>query len=263
MTEQEFQLPAVNTEVTLPIINVEGLAELKSKAIDLAAMIESVEPTEENMKKTKEMLAAVRKKTSAIASARKQIKDDILAVYAITEAEFKEIEDIIKGAETTQRAKIKAMDDKKAQEKLETICDLWDKHVSFYDFEDIISIDDFIIPKHFTKGMTINKIEAEMIAHLKSINDDIEIIGDMDDSEAILVKYFMYGRDITRAIRAFQLEKAQKEQAKEIFASPEPTPTPQPTPEPTALFEIVGAERIALVEAILTCEGIVYNRKVV
>lgn len=260
---ETYELAEISSEVTLPSITVHGLDELKTQAEELAQMVATLEPTEENLKEVKKMLAEVRKRSSAIATERKRIKDTILSVYVPVDVLFKEVEEIIKEAENQQRKKIRELDEKRQQTKLEEIAELWDNRTSAYEFQDIIELDDFIRPQHLTKTMNMNKIETELITYLEKIEQDIETIkGLSEGNDEILAKYLRNGHDISKAIRVYNLDKQEAERAKIVLETSEPEPTPEPQEE-VALFEITGEQRIAYVQALLTREGIPFVRKLI
>lgn len=255
----------ITSDVTLPQIEIHGLDELKTQAEELAQMVATLEPTEENLKEVKKMLAEVRKKTSSLSTERKRIKDMILSVYTPVEEMFKEVEEIIKEAENQQRKKIRELDQIRQQTKLEAIAEMWDNRIDDYEFSDLVELDDFVRPQHLTKTMNMNKIETELINWLEKIGQDIETIkGLSEGNDEILVKYLRNGHDISKAIRVYNLDKQEAERAKAVIAEPEPTPQGEPEPkEEVALFEITGSERIAYVQALLTKEGIPFVRKLV
>lgn len=260
----ELEIAPIVTSITKPVIIVNGLDEVKLQVEELAQMVSTLDPTEENLKEVKKMLAEVRKQTAVLSTERKRIKDSILSVYLPVEETFKEIEELIKEAENQQRKKIRQLDELRQQGKLEAIASLWDNRIEDYDFEEIVELDEFVRPQHLTKGMTLSKIETEMIQWLEKVREDIETIrGLSEGNDEILVKYLRNGHDISKAIRVYNLDKAEAERAKVVIETPEPTPQGEPEPEETALFEITGSERIAYVQALLTREGIPFVRKLV
>lgn len=264
MSEETFEIAPIQSEVTLPTITIHGLDEVKLQAEELAQMVATLDPTEENLKEVKKMLAEVRKQTSTLAAERKRIKDSILSVYYPVEELFKEVEELIKEAENQQRKKIRELDEIRQQSKLESIAEIWDKRIEDYEFEDLVELDEFIRPQHLTKGLKLDKIETEMIQWLEKIREDIDTIkGLSEGNDEILVKYLRNGHDISKAIRVYNLDKQEAERAKVVIETPEPTPQGEPEPEEVALFEITGSERIAYVQALLTREGIPFVRKLV
>lgn len=247
--------------VVTPIITISGLAELKEEVEELALAISTIELTEDNLKETKKLLAAVRAKTGELTSRRKYIKDSILEPYRVIEEQFKEIEETIKEAENKQRAQIRILDEDRQKRKFDEIAEIWENRVTDYDFEELVEIDQFIKPQHLNKTTTFTKIEREMIDWFEHIRVDIETIkGLSEGQEEILVKYMINGHDISKAIRMFNLNKQEKERASAIMREPEPVPEPPQPKVETALFKIEGSERIKIVEALLKSEGIEYTR---
>lgn len=108
---------------TLPKISIESpvvkqgsilfpaYKKIKSDSLLLAQQIENIEVTEENVKQSKKLLAAVNKEVKNLESERILIKKEMLEPYNEFEKQVKEIVSIVKTADEMVRQQVTQMEE--------------------------------------------------------------------------------------------------------------------------------------------------------
>ena len=184
---------------------------LKQQALDLAYNIEMVEVTDENIKTSKKMVAAVSKRVKEIEDRRIAIKKDMLQAYNDFEAQVKEIVNIVKGAESIVRDQVREMEERERDEKREAIHEIFTKRLKHYKFDNMIGFDDFIKPNHLNKTTTMKSIENEMVEWLEKKETDFQVIKSLPNAEEVMVEY-LDTKDIGVAMRIVNERNERKQQ---------------------------------------------------
>jgi hypothetical protein len=213
--ENELMLQ-VNVEA---IVVKQGLVQfneydnLKQQALLLAEKIAEVEVTEDNVKHSKKLLAAVNKRLKELEDKRISIKKHMLEPYQEFETQVKDIVGIVKEADAKVREQVKYLEEFERLEKEEAVKTIFEKRLQMYNFKNLFSFDDFVKPKHLNKTATIAAVEAEMVNWLEKIEQDLRVIETMADAEAILNAYCDC-LDLATAINKVNKEKEQLERIK-------------------------------------------------
>src|SRR4051794_7228445 len=90
---------------------------VKQQAIKLAEEIKTVEVTEDNIKQSKKLLAAVNKRLKELDDKRISIKKVMLEPYQLFEEQVKEIAAIVKDADQDVREQVKYLEEFERLEK--------------------------------------------------------------------------------------------------------------------------------------------------
>lgn len=239
----------------VPEIKFTGYEDYKLQATEIGSYIRSLSVTPENVKDVKSTLAKARKVTERLNRVRIDIKKEILANYQIFESQVKEITDIIDGADSELREKVRVLDQMERDAKLEEIKILWNKRISQYEqIQKYIpdAFDRWSNPKHLNKTVTMKTIEADMTAWMKETDKNLGTAALMGDD--YLYEYARIG-DLGQAIdnvkdrEAWAAEHAEEE-LEELTAA-----------DPVATFTIIGKKDIALTERLLNENEIAYIKK--
>ncbi|EGQ1206894.1 DUF1351 domain-containing protein, partial [Listeria monocytogenes] len=113
-------LPKFNIEspvVTQGSILFPAYKKIKSDSLLLAQQIENIEVTEENVKQSKKLLAAVNKEVKNLESERILIKKEMLEPYNEFEKQVKEIVSIVKTADEMVRQQVTQMEEEEREDK--------------------------------------------------------------------------------------------------------------------------------------------------
>ncbi|EAC5083027.1 TPA: DUF1351 domain-containing protein [Listeria monocytogenes] len=185
-------LPKINIEspvVTQGSILFPAYKKIKSDSLLLAQQIENIEVTEENIKQSKKLLAAVNKEVKNLESERISIKKEMLEPYNEFEKQVKEIVSIVKTADEMVRQQVTQMEEEEREDKKLVLKRMFEKRIRMYDFKTYFTFDDFIENRHLNKSLSINKIESEMVEWLTKIETELKIIETMSYADEIIAEY--------------------------------------------------------------------------
>ncbi|WP_416887358.1 DUF1351 domain-containing protein [Listeria monocytogenes] len=185
-------LPKINIEspvVTQGSILFPAYKKIKSDSLLLAQQIENIEVTEENVKQSKKLFAAVNKEVKNLESERISIKKEMLEPYNEFEKQVKEIVSIVKKADEMVRQQITQLEEEEREDKKLVLKRLFEKRIRMYDFKTYFTFDDFIENRHLNKSLSINKIESEMVKWLTKIETELKVIETMPYADEIIAEY--------------------------------------------------------------------------
>jgi muconolactone delta-isomerase len=189
MKENEMTTAIQNIQVVQGSVVFGAYEELKRQATSLAEQIRTVEVSDDNVKLSKKLLSSVNKRVKELEDKRISIKKMMLEPYMNFEGQVKEIVQIVKDADSHVRDQVKELEEQERMAKQNELSALWEMRVQHYTFYDLISIDDFLKPKHLTKTMSINAVEREMVQFLEQIQSDIHVLYNLDYSEEHIDAY--------------------------------------------------------------------------
>lgn len=225
----------------------------KQQAQKAAEYINSIVLTDNNVKDVKKDLAAARKLTDGLDQKRIQIKNAILADYVEFESQVKELQAIVKDAESSLRSKVKELEERERENKKAQILDIWNKRYPMYQISEMLAVNDtferWLTPQHLNKSTSMKSVEKEMTEWLENRDKDIESLRSMDDE--YLVEY-LGCLDLPAAISAVN---SRNEIRSEIHKD-----SLNDYAEPIAKFIITGEKDIKLTELLLKENGIDYRK---
>lgn len=166
-----------------------GYTELLHQATNLAQHVSSVEVTEENVKTTKKMLAAVNGKVNELEKHRIQVKKEILSPYDDFEKQVKEIITVVKDADKLVRSQVMELEEREKDIKREHVSELFYRRKPLYPTLDRYELDDFITSKHLLKSTSIKSVEESMVDWFESKKRDIDVINSMDNAVEVFDEY--------------------------------------------------------------------------
>ncbi|AVU89689.1 conserved hypothetical protein [Listeria monocytogenes] len=185
-------LPKINIEspvVTQGSILFPAYKKIKSDSLLLAQQIENIEVTEENVKQSKKLLAAVNKEVKNLESERILIKKEMLEPYNEFEKQVKEIVSIVKTADEMVRQQVTQMEEEEREDKKLVLKRMFEKRIRMYDFKTYFTFDDFLENRYLNKSLSINKIESEMVEWLTKIETELKVIETMPHADEIIAEY--------------------------------------------------------------------------
>ncbi|HCW3214768.1 TPA: DUF1351 domain-containing protein [Listeria monocytogenes] len=185
-------LPKINIEspvVTQGSILFPAYKKIKSDSLILAQQIENIEVTEENVKQSKKLLAAVNKEVKNLESERISIKKEMLEPYNEFEKQVKEIVSIVKKADEMVRQQITQLEEEEREDKKLVLKRMFEKRIKAYDFKTYFTFDDFLENRHLNKSLSINKIENEMVEWLTKVENELKVIETMPYADEIIAEY--------------------------------------------------------------------------
>lgn len=193
-----------------------GFEKLKKEALQLSEQISQVEVTDENLKVSKKMLAAVNNRVKEIESKRISIKKELLEPYSIFESQVKEIVGIVKDADSTVRQQVKDLEERERDEKREKLLEIFQKRISHYQmFHDFYSPDDFIKSQHLNKSTSLKSVETEMVEWLEKKDSDFKVILSLPNGNEVLSEY-LDTNDLSVAINIVNDREERKKQLEKV-----------------------------------------------
>lgn len=176
-------------KITPGEVTFNGFEDLKHRATQLAEEIKNVDVSEENIKVSKQMLAAVNKRVKEIEDKRISIKKEMLKPYEDFESQVKEITSVVKDADQFVRQQVKQLEEYEREEKAKEIEGIFQKRMEHYSFGDIFTFEQFIQPKHLNKSMSMNVVEKDMVEWLEKKKADYEVIQGLPNTHDVLMEY--------------------------------------------------------------------------
>lgn len=197
--------------------------EIKESAIQLADHVQKVEVTEENVKESKRLVAAVSKQVKVLNDERIAVKKQILEPYNKFEEQVKEITGIVKSSEEVVRQQIRQLEERERAEKEQTIETLFYKRMKQYDFESLFGFKDFFEQKFLNKTYSLTKVEKEMASWFEKISRGVEAISNLKHSDEVLNEYRDY-QNLSLAIGVVSERHQKQAEAKKAMAAMEMAP---------------------------------------
>lgn len=176
-------------EVRKGDISFNSFEELKLQALNLSDQIADVEVTEENIKVSKKMLAAVNKRIKDLEDRRISIKKEMLEPYIKFESQVKEIVNIVKDADNLVRNQVREMEEQERVIKRNTIQQIYEKRIKQYSFGDVFTFDDFITTRHLNKSTSMKLVETSMVEWLEKKEVDMQVIKSLPNTHDVLMEY--------------------------------------------------------------------------
>ncbi|EUJ59178.1 DUF1351 domain-containing protein [Listeria fleischmannii] len=176
-------------KITLGSIEFNDFETIKASADILAAHIQKVEVTEDNVKESRALLSAVNKEVKELESQRIQIKKEMLKPYQLFERQVKEIVKVVKEADEAVRMQVRALEEEARDAKYNAIEELFMKRIQIYHFVHLFTARDFIQPEFLNKSYSMNKVETALVNWFTKIEDDLTAIDTMEHSAEILAEY--------------------------------------------------------------------------
>lgn len=246
----ELQVKTASLEVVQGHIIFTNYEEIFDQAVQLRDYIESVEVTEDSIKATKKMLAAVNGKVKELEDKRIEVKKTILEPYNDLETKVKRIVNTVKEAEQEVRSKVRVLEERERVAKEVVIIDLFNKRKDLYPTLSMFEYGDFLTAKHLNKTTSINSIEQEMAEWFESKKRDIELISGFENVAELLTEY-KETKDLSVAMSIVKERKERQEAVKQVL--------PKVEAIEAFTFQVTSAKDAKFVELLLQENNIDYK----
>lgn len=235
---------------------------IKSQATNLANHLQQVEVTQENLQRSKQLLAAVNKEVRKLHDERIKIKRTVLEPYDEFETQIKEITTIVKNSDDLIRNQVRELEEQERQDKKEHIHSIFNKRMKQYDFGELMNFDKFIKPTHLNKSTSMTKVEQEMVRWLEKTETDLDLIKSMDYSFEIIGEY-QRTQDVASSIKSVNdRHKAIQEMERKAETVTSVSPQQSKPKKPIILIELSDEKDARLVEMFMKQERIEYSKTV-
>lgn len=252
MENNYLDLKNENIKVVKPVISFPEYKKLMKEGKEVAEFIESIELDDSNIKQVKKVLASANKAIKELNDRRIAIKKEILEPYEVFNSQIKDIEKIVKDADSKLRNEVRKLEEIERENKKSQIKDLWNKRIGQYQYAKLMEFDDFLDNKHLNKSISMKSVEEDMVNKLESFERDLEILSKRDDKKdgISLYKEFKDLGIVLQILKEKEEEiKRQKEVLKEIEVNQ----------EETFIFKIVGKKDKNFAEMLLKENDIEYK----
>ena len=156
--------------------------ELKKEVTEKANVYKSLVYTDENIKEAKADRATLNKFSKALNDGKKDVKKMMLEPYSVFEGQVKELIAIVDEANTNIDSQVKAYEQKKRDEKLVKVQEIYDGIFGESDLLSILTWDRVFKPTYLNATTTLKSIKTEMTELLERVTNELNII-DNDNGE--------------------------------------------------------------------------------
>ena len=156
--------------------------ELKQEITTRANDYKNLVYTDENIKEAKSDRANLNKFIKVLDAKRKDVKKMMLEPYTEFEGQVKELIGIIGEANNNIDSQVKAYEQKKRDEKLVKVQEIYDGIFGDSDLLSILTWDKVFKPTYLNATTTLKSIKAEMTELLERVTSELDIINN-DDGE--------------------------------------------------------------------------------
>jgi hypothetical protein len=141
----------------------------------------------EQLSVSKKLVAELRKRIEDLDRIRINVKKQAMEPCAAFEKLIKNIITIVSDADKEYRDKIRMIEDREDEKKLEKITELFNKRVAEFElinkFNNEFTLQDFLKPTYLNKTFSIEKVEDELVTWLTTLNNDLKVIESFEPKE--------------------------------------------------------------------------------
>lgn len=260
MSEEKFEITKDQVSFEVGSIAFPGYQDLKDSAERLKQRVQTVEVTEDNVKESKKLRAAVNNQVKAINDERIQISKAMKAPVMEFERQVKEITNIAKEASDGINSQIRELEEQEREQKRSEVIELFNKHANMYDGFPLTA-EQFLTDKTavLNKSTSMTKVELMIATWLDTHHSELQTITNMSDSEAIMAQYLNNGQNLASAIQMVADDKKRKQEAQQAVReiNSETTSTKVIT-----IFKIENEEQAKLAEQLLQQNKITYSKEI-
>lgn len=151
--------------------------ELKKEVTEKANVYKSLVYTDENIKEAKADRATLNKFSKALNDGKKDVKKMMLEPYSVFEGQVKELIAIVDEANANIDSQVKAYDQKKREEKLIKVEEIYDRtFASAEELKEILTFKRVFKESYLNVTTTLKSITNDMEHMRDSVRHDLEVI---------------------------------------------------------------------------------------
>lgn len=208
----------------------------KQRAEEARDYLKQLDVNPESEQECKRTVATARKISDQLNQEKIRIKKTVLEPYTVFEDKVKEIIGIITEGENVARDKLKAIDDRRREEKKAELRRIWDARCGSFISGAYLTFDHFLQDKHLNKTVPISEVEHEMVVFFMDKSDDIKYLGEKPRGEEYIEEY-------CRCLNALKAMEAVDRRHETIKAT---------SSEPYMVIRITGKADVILAKQLLT-----------
>ena len=200
-------------------INFNAYEHIKNKALNLSENLKKVEVSDENIKESKKLIAEVNKDVKKLEDYRIKVKKEILKPYNNFEIQVKEIVKIVKEADDFVRTQIKKLEDLERENKKALVKEMFEDKLKHYDFNDVITFENFFKESMANKTTSLDKLENELSEWLEQRKMDIGVVKNLGDNE--ILKEYLESFNLAQAIENAKAREEKNKKVEEVMKKAE------------------------------------------
>lgn len=180
--------------------------ELKKEVTEKANVYKSLVYTDENIKEAKADRAALNKFSKALNDGKKDVKKMMLEPYSVFEDQVKELIAIVDEANANIDSQVKAYDQKKREEKLIKVEEIYDRtFASAEELKEILTFKRVFKESYLNVTTTLKSITNDMEHMRDSVRHDLEVINaETGEYQFEMKKKYIETLNITEALMVKQ-----------------------------------------------------------
>lgn len=187
--------------------------DIKREVAEKVSFYADLVYTDDQIKNAKEDRAKLRKFIDALEAKRKEIKKQCLAPYEAFEKQMKEIIEIVNKPILMIDGQVKAYEDSKKEEKLESIKEYFDSFPLIGGFESL-KFEQIFDPKWLNASVSMKSIEEAINKKLNQIVSDLATLENLPEFAFEATEVYKDTLDLNRAIgEGKRLSEIQKRKA--------------------------------------------------
>lgn len=207
---------STDIKVEYGLIQFDSYLTYKLRAVQARDYLLSLDVTPESEQEYKRTVAAARKISEQLNDAKIRAKKRVLEPYMAFEDQVKEIIGIITEGENVARDKLKAIDEKRKDEKREQLREIWNARAGSFEAGKYLEFEDFLLDRFLNKTVPISEVEKEMVKFLMDSSRDIQYLSQKPLSEEYIAEY----KNCLDAIRAMEIVDARHTVQKAMSQEP-------------------------------------------
>lgn len=196
---------------TFPEIIEFNYLELKKEIEEKVSVYTALCYSEDQIQDAKKDRAALNKFVKALSDERIKIKKECLKPYEDFEAKIKELDGIVSKAIQNIDGQVKAVEEKKKEERNQAIVEYWNNH----DKPEWLDLQQIFNEKWLNASVSIKTVCAEIDARIEQIAKDLETLSNLPDFSFEATEEYKQSLDINKAItegqRMSQIQKRKAE----------------------------------------------------
>ena len=188
----------------------------KQRAEEARDYLKQLDVNPESEQECKRTVATARKISDQLNQEKIRMKKAVLEPYTAFEDKVKEIIGIITEGENVARDKLKAIDDRRREEKKTELRRIWDARSGSFISGAYLTFDQFLQDKHLNKTVPISEVEHEMVVFFMDKSDDIKYLSEKPRGEEYTEEYCR----CLNALKAMEAVDRRHESMKATSAEP-------------------------------------------
>lgn len=197
---------------TFPEVIEFNFNELKEEITKKSSDYMNLVYTEDQIQDAKKDRAALNKFVKALSDERIKIKKECLKPYEDFEAKIKELDGIVSKAIQNIDGQVKAVEEKKKEERNQAIVEYWDSQnkPAWLNLQQIFN------DKWLNASVSIKTVCAEIDARFEQVAKDLETLSNLPEFSFEAIEEYKHSLDINKAItEGHRLSEIQKRKVEE------------------------------------------------